>query len=237
MNFDPPLITGQLIRRYKRFLADIRFPDGTTITAHCPNTGAMLGCSTPGSPAALSISDNPKRKYRHTLEMVRENGGWVGVNTARTNGIVAEAITKGNISQWQDVEKIEREVKISARTRLDLRLHHQDGSTTMVEIKSCSLARENVAIFPDAVTVRGTKHLHELTDIAAAGEKSAIFYLVQRGDAESFRPAVEIDPDYAAAFSRARKAGVQALIYQVAISPAAIEVIRELPLKRFFPRL
>ncbi len=230
MEFSPPLQQGVLVRRYKRFLADIRLADSTVITVHCPNTGAMRGCSSAESPAALSYSANPRRKYPHTLEMVRENGVWVGVNTARANSIVSEAVLQGRIAQWQDVVHIQAEVRISAKTRLDLRLTHADSSTTMVEIKSCSLAENGVALFPDAVTARGAKHLQELTRFAAAGEKSTIFYLVQRQDASVFRPAEEIDAGYAARFAEALKSGVQALVYQVKISPVGIEVQRELPL-------
>ncbi len=230
MFFSPPFSQGILIRRYKRFLADIRLEDGSVITVHCPNTGAMRGCSTPESPAAFSVAANPKRKYPHTLEMVCENGVWVGVNTIRCNKIVSEAITGGKIAQWQDVEDIQTEVRISPQTRLDLCLTHSDGSTTMVEIKSCSLAENGCALFPDAVTARGTKHLRELTALAAAGEKSAIFYLVQRQDASVFRPAREIDADYAHAFIAAQRTGVQVLVYQADVSPEKIEISRQLPL-------
>ncbi len=229
MEFSPPLAQGTLIRRYKRFLADICLADGTIITAHCPNTGAMRGCSSAGSPVAFSYSANPARKYPHTLEMVREHGVWVGVNTARTNTIVSEAILQGRIARWQDVTHIQAEVRISAGTRLDLRLIHADGTTTMVEIKSCSLAEDGVALFPDAVTVRGAKHLQELANLAAAAEKSAIFYLVQRQDASVFRVAEEIDARYAECFVAALKRGVQVVVCQARISPAGIEVIRELP--------
>ncbi len=229
MNFSPPLEQGILLRRYKRFLADIRLADNTVITAHCPNTGAMRGCSSPESAAAFSYSANPRRKYPYTLEMVQEQGVWVGVNTARANSIVSEAVLQRRIGQWQDVNHIQTEVRISAETRLDLRLTHTDSSTTMVEIKSCSLAENGVALFPDAVTARGAKHLQELTRLAAAGEKSVIFYLVQRQDASVFRPAEEIDAVYTAHFIEALKSGVQALVYQVQISPAGIEIIRELP--------
>ena len=230
MKFDPPLLNGLLLRRYKRFLADIRLADGSEITVHCPNTGAMRGCSAPGSPAAISEAKNPRRKYHHTLEMVKMNGGWIGVNTALTNKLVMEAVAAGKVSQWQDVEKMKAEVTISKETRLDLQLFHQDGSNTLVEIKNCSLAEEGCAMFPDAVTVRGTKHLRTLQTLAAAGRKAAMLLLVQRMDADRFRPAWEIDPTYAAAFAEAQAAGVTILVYQAEVNPEGIEVVHQLPL-------
>ncbi len=229
MFFSPFLEQGILLKRYKRFLADIRRADGSLLTVHCPNTGAMRRCSSAGSLAAFSLAVNPGRKYPHTLEMVQDNGVWVGVNTSRTNSIVREAIVQGKIRQWQDVDHIQGEVRISSKTRLDFCLTHRDSTTTMVEVKSCSLAENNLALFPDTVTVRGTKHLDELTTLAGSGQKSAIFYLVQRQDAQAFRPAAEIDTRYAQSFIKAVNAGVQALVYQVEISPAGIEVVRELP--------
>ena len=231
MKFTEPLTIGILEKRYKRFLADVILPDGNRITAHCPNTGTMKGCSTPGSRVALSKSDNPKRKYAYTFEMIEEANGWVGVNTARTNKLVAEAIEKKLIDQWQDVESLRAEVKISPQTRLDLQLTHSDKSTTLVEIKNCSLAEIGCAKFPDAVTARGTKHLNELKAIAENGQKAAIFYLVQRMDADCFRPAKEIDPLYADTFLDAQQAGVGILIYQARVTLKGIEVVRQLPLR------
>ncbi len=228
MQFIPPLIKGHLIRRYKRFLADITLEDGAEITAHCPNTGTMLSCSTPGSPVRLSVSDNPKRKYPHTLEMVKDNGTWVGVNTSRTNKLVCEAIKAGKIAEFMDIEKIVPEVKTSANTRLDLQLFH-GGQTTFVEIKNCSLAIDDTAMFPDAITTRGTKHLEELIEMKQAGNGACIFYLVQRMDASSFSPAEHIDFEYTATLRKAKEKGVMVLAYQAQVTPEEITVVRSLP--------
>jgi len=229
MKFSTPLIQGHLIKRYKRFLADIELSDGDIITAHCPNTGTMLSCSTPGSAVALSISDNPKRKYPHTLEMVQENSTWIGVNTSRTNGLVADAILNGSISEFGKVASIKREVKTSDHTRLDLKLFCATEEI-YVEVKNCSLAENGCAMFPDAVTTRGTKHLNELIRLSGEGKPSCIFFLVQRMDADRFAPASHIDSIYAKTLKEAAAKGVMIIAYQAEVSPSAIEVRHPLPL-------
>ena len=179
MKFPKPLVRGTLIKRYKRFLADIRLEDGEIVTAHCPNTGTMLSCSAPESAACLSVSDNPKRKYPFTLEMVMDNSTGVGVNTVQTNKLVAEAIETGNIAEFQDIKAIKAEIKVSDHSRLDLHVTHGNDST-FIEVKNCSLSIDGCAMFPDAVTARGTKHLHELISLTNEGENACIFFLVQR---------------------------------------------------------
>ncbi len=228
MQFDTPLIHGKLIKRYKRFLADIQLDTGKIITAHCPNTGTMLSCSSPGSDVFLSISNNPKRKYPHTLEMVQDNKTWVGVNTSRTNKLVIEAIKKGQISELIHFDTIKAEVKTSKESRLDL-LIRQQNQDTYVEIKNCSLAINRCAMFPDAVTTRGTKHLNELIKLKEKGFESCIFFLVQRMDADRFTPATHIDKVYAKTIEQAATAGVQILVYQADVSPTGINVVRPLP--------
>jgi len=228
MYFDTPLVSGTLIKRYKRFLADIELPDDQIITAHCPNTGTMLSCSTPGSAVYLSVSDNPKRKYPHTLEMVQDNGLWVGVNTSRTNKLVIEAIEQGQIVEFSDIDSIRAEVKTSRQSRLDL-LVKQGEQSTYIEIKNCSLAIDGCALFPDAVTTRGTKHLNELIDLKQKGFNSCIFFLVQRMDAERFAPAAQIDQIYSKTIRQAEKAGVQILVYQAEVNPTSIQVVGSLP--------
>ena len=229
MKFESPLITGRLIKRYKRFLADIELDSGEVLTVHCPNTGTMLSCSTPGSPVALSVSDNPKRKYPHTLEMVYENSTWIGVNTARTNALVAEAISNGSIHEFPSVNKIKREVKTSDHTRLDLHLI-SEGTEVYIEVKNCSLAQDGCAMFPDAVTTRGTKHLNELIRLSEEGHRSCIFFLVQRMDADNFSPASHIDKVYAETLRTASEQGVLILAYQAEVSPESINIFRKLPL-------
>lgn len=228
MQFPTPLVHGTLIKRYKRFLADVRLENGEIITAHCPNTGTMLSCSKPDSPVALSRSDNPKRKYPFTLEMVMDNSTWVGVNTAKTNKLVIEAIENGQITEFLNVDTVKSEIKTSAHTRLDLQVINGNNST-YIEVKNCSLAIDGCAMFPDAVTVRGTKHLRELSRLTEEGSKSCIFYLVQRMDADRFSPASHIDPTYSKALLDAANAGVIILVYQAEVSPAGIQVVGQLP--------
>ncbi len=228
MRFSSPLVQGTLIKRYKRFLADIQMPDGKRVTAHCPNTGTMLTCSAPDSPVCLSRSANPKRKYPYTLEMIKAKSTWVGVNTARTNSLVIEGINKGQILEFQNIDSILTEVKTSDHTRLDLLVKHE-GISTYIEIKNCSLAVDGCAMFPDAVTTRGTKHLKELARLSQAGWRACIFFLVQRMDAERFSPAFQIDPIYSEALLQAAEAGVTVLVYQAEVNPLGISIIRTLP--------
>ena len=228
MRFSPMLQRATLLRRYKRFLADIKLADGTELTIHCPNTGSMRSCSKPGSPVCFSTSDNPKRKYPHTLEMVKSGDTWIGVNTSRTNAIVAEALMEGKISELQEFDEIKREVKTSEGSRLDIMLRSGENKT-YVEIKNCSLVEQGCALFPDAVTARGTKHLNELARLAQQGNSAIIFYLIQRCDAKRFAPAAAIDSLYAKTLSAVHKQGVKILAYQAEVLPESIEITRRLP--------
>ncbi|MDK9707043.1 MAG: DNA/RNA nuclease SfsA [Desulforhopalus sp.] len=228
MQFLTPLTKGLLIKRYKRFLADIRLEDGSIITAHCPNTGTMLGCSTPGCAVFLSKSNNLARKYQYTLEMTQNGTIWVGVNTARTNTLVVEAIRNGQIAEFANIDAVVTEVKTSCHTRLDIQVI-KGTQSTFVEVKNCSLAINGCAMFPDAVTSRGSKHLHELIRLVEDGFQATIFFLVQRMDADRFSPANEIDPNYGKTLYQAIASGVQVLIYQAQVSPEGIHVVRALP--------
>jgi len=196
MQFDQELQPGKLVRRYKRFLADIELSNDKTITVHCPNSGSMLGCSEPFSPVMLSRSDNPKRKYPQTLEMVQVDSVWVGVNTALTNRLVREALENGVINEFGRLDAITQEIKTSDNTRLDFLLE-QKGKKIFLEVKNCSLAVNREAMFPDAVTARGTKHLRELALLKQQGNGAAVLFCVQRGDVDYFEPASHIDPLYA----------------------------------------
>ena len=228
MQFSAPLINGILIKRYKRFLADIQLDNGTIVTAHCPNTGKMLTCSTPGSKVYLSLSDRAQRKYAYTLEMIQVGDTWVGVNTARSNKVVAEAILLGRIAELRSIERIAAEVKTSSHTRLDLQLT-QGKRNIYMEVKTCSLAINGCAMFPDAVTKRGSKHLQELIRLAEEGSEACIFFLVQRMDADRFAPAVHIDAEYGKNLHDAIAAGVKILIYQACVNPQGIDVVKPLP--------
>lgn len=230
MLFDQELQQGILIKRYKRFLADIKRPDGKEITIHCPNSGSMLSCSDPGSPVCYSRSNNPKRKYPHTLEMVYNGTIWIGVNTSRTNTIVVEALEKGKIRELSDFKSLKKEVKTSDASRLDIMLEGARRKT-YIEVKNCSLAENGMALFPDAVTARGTKHLNELARLVSLGHGGVIFFLVQRRDSNRFAPAAAIDPLYAATLAEVQRAGVVVLAYQAEVTPESIEVVGSLPVE------
>ncbi len=228
MFFPVPPEPGILLKRYKRFLADIQLYTGSQITAHCPNTGSMLTCSQPGSEVYVSLSSNPKRKYPYTLEMVKDTSTWVGINTARTNALVAEGIENGDIDELKNPDSLQREVQTSNASRLDFLLKKGENCT-YIEVKSCTFVVDRCAMFPDAVTARGTKHLLELANLVDQGHKGIIFFLVQRRDADCFRPAGHIDPRYAKTLAQVKSQGVQILVYQADVRPEGIKIARKLP--------
>lgn len=238
MKFPAPLVEGLLVRRYKRFLADVALADGTVVTAHVPNSGAMTGVDAPGSRVWLSRSDNPSRKLAHTLEMVEADGTVVGVNTGHPNRIAADAVAAGLIPELAGYGRVRREVRYGANSRIDLLLE-ADGDPpsappAYVEVKNVHLRRPHrfdgfAAEFPDAVTTRGAKHLEELARMVAAGCRAVMLYLVQRDDCTHFRIADDVDPGYAAGLARAAAAGVETLCYRCTVSPAAIELSGALP--------
>ena len=230
MQFNQELQPGILIKRYKRFLADIELADKKVLTVHCPNTGSMLGCSEPGSQVMISRSDNPGRKYPHTLEIVQAGSAWVGVNTSRTNKLVREALEKQVVKEFGRLDSIAQEVKTSAHTRLDFLLE-REGTRIYMEVKNCSLAENRAAMFPDAITARGTKHLHELAALKKQGHMAAVFFCVQRGDADYFMPAHHIDPVYAETLVNVASEGVMVLAYQADVNPREIAIARKLPVK------
>ncbi|ADU66971.1 sugar fermentation stimulation protein [Desulfurispirillum indicum S5] len=225
----PPLIFGTLIQRYKRFLADVRLEDGTVVTAHCPNSGSMLGCAEPGSVVALSRSDNPRRKLSYTWELVQVDGNWIGINTFRTNGIVEEAVAGGAVPELQGYACLRREVRYGhQRSRIDLLLEDDQRGRCYVEVKSVTLKLDGRACFPDAVTTRGQKHTEELMAMVAEGHRAVVFFLVQRSDVECFTPADAIDRRYGQLLRQALQAGVEVCIYGTEISPASIVVAEAL---------
>ena len=230
MQFKQKLLPGILIKRYKRLLADVELADKKILTVHCPNTGSMLDCSEPGSRVMISRSDNPRRKYPHTLEMVQAGSAWVGVNTSRTNKLVREALEKKGVKEFGRLDSIVQEVKTSAHTRLDFLLE-REGTLIYMEVKNCSLAENRVAMFPDAVTARGTKHLHELSVLKEQGHIAAVFFCVQRRDADYFMPAHHIDHVYAETLINVASEGVMILAYQADVTPGEITIVRKLPVK------
>jgi sugar fermentation stimulation protein A len=230
MQFNQELEPGLLVRRYKRFLADVELAGGEIITVHCPNSGSMLGCSEPGSPVFISRSDNPRRKYPHTLELVQSSGTWVGVNTGVTNHLVHEAIENNIIKEFGRPDSISREVKTSDSTRLDFLLQ-KAGNKVFVEVKNCSLAENRAAMFPDAVTTRGTKHLLELAALRRQGHAAAVLFCIQRRDADFFMPAAHIDPLYGETLAEVAAEGVMVLAYQAEVTPHEIRVASKVPVQ------
>lgn len=228
MQFETPLQAATLVKRYKRFLADVITDKGDEITVHCPNSGSMRGCSTPGSKVMLSTSPNLKRKYPQSLEMVQEGNTWIGVNTMLTNKIVAETILEGRIKELQGIDTLTREVKTSKSSRLDILLERGDEKI-YVEIKNCSLVEDGWAMFPDAVTARGTKHLNELASLVKQGYQGIIFFCIQRMDCDRFRPAAHIDPLYAKTLAEVSKKGVKILAYQAEVTPKSIVIQKSIP--------
>ena len=230
MKFDSPLIHATLIRRYKRFLADVVLDSGEEVTTHLANSGAMLGTATPGMEVWLSPATNPDRKLKWNWELVRADGHLVGVNTSHPNRIVAEAVAEGLIPELTGYESIRREVKYGRNSRIDLLLEGHGRPKCWVEVKNVHLKRGDWAEFPDAVTLRGTKHLAELRDMVAQGDRSVMVYLVQREDCKSFRPAADIDPTYAEALAQAVRDGVEAICYICQVSLDGLTIGKSLPL-------
>jgi len=235
MKFPSPLVRGTLIRRYKRFLADVRLDSGDETTAHVPNPGSMIGLADPGLPVWLSPAANPARKLKWTWELVEIDGRPVGVDTALANGIVAEAIAQGRIAGLEGYAGLRREVPYGRNSRIDILLSDPARPDCLVEVKTVNLSRPRPgrsrhAEFPDAVTARGTKHLHELADAHRAGRRAVMLYLVLRMDCERFSLATDIDPAYAEAFAESRRAGVEAFCAACRVAPDGIEVDRALPL-------
>lgn len=231
MKLKTPLIRGKFLRRYKRFFADVALESGETVTAHCPNPGSMLGLIAEGAEALLSASDDPKRKLRHTLELLRVDGALVGVNTGHANRIVAEALADRAIPELVGLDQVRREVPYGAKSRIDFLLEGGRKKPCYVEVKSVTLSRKpGLAEFPDSVTARGARHLCELAAVVKAGHRAVMLFLVQRQDCRDFSVAADLDRNYAAAFAAARASGVEALCYACRMEPDAITLARPLPI-------
>jgi len=228
MRLPSPLHSGRLIRRYQRFLADIKLDDGTIVTAHCPNSGSMKGCSMPGSRVLLSRSDKPGRRCPFTWELVEVGGGWVGINTGLPNNLVREGIERGIVAELQGYASIRGEVRYGGEnSRIDLLL---EGNTERcyVEVKNVTLVEGGRALFPDAVTTRGQKHLRELMAVVRSGDRGVIFFVVQHHDGESVAPADAIDPEYGRLLRLATGGGVEALAYRALVTPDEVRLLRRL---------
>lgn len=223
MIFDPPLVPATLVQRYKRFLFDAILDDGTAITGSCPNTGSMRGLTAPGSRIWISEHDGPGRKYRHRLELVEADGTVVGINTGLPNRLAEAAMRAGMVADLAGYPVLERERKYGRNSRIDFLLSGGGRPPAYVEVKNVHFRRTpGVVEFPDTVTARGAKHLEELGDMAEAGFRAVMLYLVQREDCESFRICADLDPVYAAGFRRARARGVEAYALKCTVTPAQI---------------
>ena len=225
MRFADPLIAGRLIRRYKRFMADVELADGRRVTAHCANSGSMRGLCEEGAEVWLSPAQNPKRKLKYTWELVRSGRSLVGINTQHPNALVAEAIERRKIPELAGYAGLRREVRYGRNSRIDILLEDDAKPPCYVEIKNVHFRRQpGLAEFPDAVTARGTKHLYELADMVKAGHRAVMLYLVQRGDCRRLAIAADIDPVYDAALDRALAVGVEAMAYCCKLTPRQIVV-------------
>ncbi|SNB47264.1 DNA/RNA nuclease SfsA [Geobacter sp. DSM 9736] len=223
----PPLLEGTLVKRYKRFLADVVLPSGETVTVHCPNSGSMLRCSSPGTTVYLSDSCSPTRKCRYTWELLQDGSTFVCVNTSRTNRVVAEALHEGAIPSLSGYQIIRPEYPYG-ESRLDFFLSGGKGDC-LLEVKSVTLAEGCRATFPDAVTERGRRHLTELRRGVAEGKRGVILFVIQRTDCDSFSPADSIDPKYGAALREVVSAGVEALAFRTTITTEEIRLAEPVP--------
>ncbi len=227
----PELHKGVLIKRYKRFLADVRLEDGNFVTAHCANSGSMRECSESGRPVFLSFHDNPRRKLKYTWEIIDMGGSLVGVNTQVPNRLVYESVKNGVIPELAGYDAVRREKTTIEKSRIDLFLTGGSGRECFVEVKNCTMVRNGLAAFPDAVTKRGLKHLVTLQKLVRDGYRCVMFYLIQRPDASVFEPADFIHPEYGSELRKAFAAGVEAISYDVTITMKSIVLNRKIPVR------
>ena len=229
MIFQNKLVHGRLIKRFKRFLADVRLDDGTEVVAHCTNSGSMKSCLENGAEVYLTPVTDPKRRTKFTWEMIKINGGWVGINTGNPNKLAFEAIAAGLIPELSGYTNVKREV-VFGDSRFDV-FAENETEKCFVEVKNVSLKEGKYALFPDAVTTRGQKHLKTLMEVKAAGIRAVMLYIVQRTDVDIFAPAIEIDPEYAKVLKQAVNAGVEVIVLQVEVTPEGIYLKKKLPVE------
>lgn len=229
MKFEIPLVHGTLIQRYKRFLADVRLDNGEVITAHCTNSGTMKSCLENGAEVYLTPVNDPKRRTKFTWEMIKINGDWVGINTGNPNKLAFEAVAQGLIEGLQGYTEIKREVTWED-SRFDV-MARNEAKTCFIEVKNVSMKEGDCALFPDAVTTRGRKHLETLTRVKEAGMRAVMLYVVQRSDVSHFGPADEVDPEYGKALRKAVENGVEVFVLQAKVTPTGIEIKNLLPVR------
>ena len=229
MKFNTPLIEGRLVKRYKRFFADVELADGEIVTAHCPNTGAMAGIKDPGLPVWIDPSNNPKRKLKYTWEIVEVDGVMIGTHPARANGLAEEAVLAGRIPELAGYESLRREVKYGENSRIDMLLETPGKPACWVEVKNVHWQRQpGLAEFPDGVTSRGAKHLNELAAQVDRGDRAVQLFIVQREDCTRLTTAADLDPVYDETIRAATKAGVEVLAYACSVSTAEITATKAL---------
>ena len=224
IKFSKPLMKAALVKRYKRFFADVILEDGSEVTCHCPNTGSMRSCGEPGDTVFVLANNDPKRKLKYTWEYTKVKGGYIGINTQRPNRIVETAIENGAIKELLGYKSLKREQKYGQASKIDLLLEDPDREPCYVEIKNVTLKEGKNLYFPDAVTQRGQKHLQELMDIKKTGARAVMFYLINRPDGEAFKPAEHIDPEYARLYKKAQEKGVEILHYRVKASLSGMTI-------------
>jgi sugar fermentation stimulation protein A len=229
MRYPVPLVQGVLIRRYKRFLADVRLLDGRVVTAHCANPGAMLGIVREGLPVWLLPSDDPKRKLAWSWALVEAEGTLIGVNTSLPNTLVPEALDAGRIGELRGYDRQRREVRYGAASRVDLLLERPGHPICYVEIKNVHLKRGSVAQFPDCVSLRAARHMSELAAMVQAGHRAVVLFVVQRDDCQAFRAAADLDPGYDRALKAAHAAGVEVLCYGCHVGLEGVQITDPMP--------
>ncbi len=230
MKFASELTAARLIKRYKRFLADVTMADGSELTVHTPNTGSMQGCCDAGSIVYLRDTQNPKRKYRWSWEMsTASNGTLVGVSTALANGLVDEAIQNGLVADLSVYSQRKPEVRYGENSRIDWLLSDPGKPDCYVEVKNVTLSEGEVALFPDAVTTRGAKHLQELMAMVSSGSRAAMVYCIQRGDVDAFKPADAVDPTYGKLLRKAAASGVEVYALTAEVLPTGVTLKRRVP--------
>lgn len=227
MKFEEKLVHGKLIKRYKRFLADIELDDGNIVIAHCTNSGSMKSCLENGADVYLTPINDPKRKTLFTWEMIKINGNWVGVNTGNPNKLAFEAISANQIPGLSDYTFVKREVKFGD-SRFDIYAENKKEKC-FIEVKNVTMKEGKYALFPDAVTTRGQKHLKTLIKVKRKGMRAVMLYIVQRNDVEVFSPAAEIDPVYAKVLKEAVALGVEVIVMQAKVTPQEIILYKSLP--------
>lgn len=227
MRFENALVKGKLIRRYKRFLADVELENGEIIVAHCTNSGSMKSCLEDNAPVYLTPVNDPKRKTKFTWEMIYMNGGWIGINTGIPNKLAFEAISASQIPGLENYTTVKREVTFGD-SRFDIYAEN-DEERCFVEVKNVSMKVDDWALFPDAITTRGRKHLETLIEVKKSGIRAVMLYVVQRMDVTKFGPAAKIDPNYATSLKKAMENGVEVIVIQVNVSPEGFEIAGTLP--------